>query len=159
MPDPKSRGSLDPADWAELRRDGQRMLDDMFDHLETLRDQPVWQAPPPGKFAEPIPRAPTELRDVHTQFVSCILPYSSGNAHPGFMGWVQGGGTAVGMLADMLAAGMNANLGGRDHMAIEVERQLVTWTRDLFGFPRSATGLFVTGTSAVGIRYKLSTPT
>ena len=54
----------------------------------------------------------------------------------------------VGMLAEMLAAGMNANLGGRDHMAIEVERQLVTWTRDLFGFPRSATGLFVTGTSA-----------
>ena len=38
-------------------------------------------------------------------------------------------------------------LGGRRHMAIEVERQLVTWTSELFGFPPSSTGLFVTGTS------------
>ena len=45
------------------------------------------------------------------------------------MGWVHGGGTAVGMLAEMLAAGLNANLGGRDHMPIEVERQIVEWMR------------------------------
>ena len=36
---------------------------------------------------------------------------------------------AVGMLAEMLAAGLNANLGGRDHMPIEVERQVVAWMR------------------------------
>ncbi|MGD0430157.1 MAG: pyridoxal-dependent decarboxylase [Acetobacteraceae bacterium] len=151
MSEPCLSRSLDPIDWSDLRRDGHRMLDDMFDHFEGLRDQPLWQAPPPDKLAvirETLPRAPTALRHVHSQFLSAILPYSSGNAHPGFMGWVQGGGTPVGMLAEMLAAGMNANLGGRNHMAIEVERQLVTWTRDLFGFPRSATGLFVTGTSA-----------
>ena len=41
-----------------------------------------------------------------------------GNLHPGFMGWVQGGGTVAGMLAEMLAGGLNANLGGRDHSAI-----------------------------------------
>jgi aromatic-L-amino-acid decarboxylase len=130
------------------------MLDDMFDHLETMRDQPVWRAPPPDKIAglrESLPRVPTALRDVHAQFISSILPYSSGNAHPGFMGWVQGGGTPVGMLAEMLAAGMNANLGGRDHMAIEVERQMVTWTRDLFNFPVTASGIFVTGTSAANL--------
>jgi aromatic-L-amino-acid decarboxylase len=148
MPGPHANASLDPADWREFRRDGHRMLDDMFDHLETLRDQPLWQAPPAGEFHETIARAPTPLRDVHAQFMSSILPYSSGNAHPGFMGWVQGGGTPVGMLAEMLAAGMNANVGGRDHMAIEVERQMVAWSRDLFGFPSSANGLFVTGTSA-----------
>ncbi len=122
----------------------------MFDHIQSLREQPVWQPPPPDQLAairEPLPRAPTRLRDVHAQFVRSILPYSSGNAHPGFMGWVQGGGTSVGMLADMLAAGLNANLGGRHHMAIEVERQMISWTRDLFGFPDTAGGLFVTGTS------------
>jgi aromatic-L-amino-acid decarboxylase len=151
MPEPHAPASLDPTDWQDLRRNGHRMLDTMFDHLETLRDQPVWQAPPPDILAairEPLPRSPTDLSDVHAQFVSAILPHSSGNAHPGFMGWVQGGGTPVGMLAEMLAAGMNANLGGRHHMAIEVERQMVTWTSDLFGFPRTSSGLFVTGTSA-----------
>jgi aromatic-L-amino-acid decarboxylase len=63
------------------------------------------------------------------------------------MGWVQGGGTVVGMLAEMLAAGLNANVGGRDHMAIAVEQQLASWTREMFGFPDGATGLFVTGAS------------
>jgi glutamate/tyrosine decarboxylase-like PLP-dependent enzyme len=151
MPDRDFGASLDPRNWTDLRRDGHRMLDDMFDHLETLRDQPLWRAPTAGTIGaiqEPLPRAPTALSDVHGQFLRSILPYSSGNAHPGFMGWVQGGGTPVGMLADMLAAGMNANVGGRDHMAIEVERQMGEWTRDLFGFPDTASGLFVTGTSA-----------
>ena len=51
------------------------------------------------------------------------------------MGWVHGGGTAVGMLAEMLAAGLNANLGGRDHIPIEVERQIVEWMRSDVRFP------------------------
>src|SRR6202023_1838182 len=70
---------------------------------------------------------------------------------PGFCGWVHGGGSAVGMLAEMLAAGLNANLGGRDHMPIEVERQIVEWTRQMFGFPATASGIFVTGTSMANL--------
>jgi len=80
-----------------------------------------------------------------------ILPYSVGNTHPGFMGWVHGGGTPVGMLAEMLAAGLNANLGGRDQIPIEVERQVVRWVRELFRFPDTASGLFVTGTSMANL--------
>ena len=79
------------------------------------------------------------------------MPYATGNVHPGFMGWVHGGGTAVGMLAEMLAAGLNANLGGRDHMPIEVERQIVEWMREMFGFPAGASGIFVTGTSMANL--------
>jgi glutamate/tyrosine decarboxylase-like PLP-dependent enzyme len=67
------------------------------------------------------------------------------------MGWVHGGGTAVGMLAEMLAAGLNANLGGRDHIPVEVERQIVEWTRQMFGFPNAASGIFVTGTSMANL--------
>jgi len=143
-------GSLDPDDWRDLRAQGHRMLDDMFDHLEHLRDQPLWQAPTPDmrrRFRADLPWDPQDLTAVHSQFLADIAPYSSGNAHPGFMGWVQGGGTPVGMLAEMLAAGLNANLGGRDHMPIEVERQVVNWMAELFDFPRDASGLFLTGTS------------
>jgi aromatic-L-amino-acid decarboxylase len=64
---------------------------------------------------------------------------------------VHGGGTAVGMLAEMLAAGLNANLGGRDHIPVEVERQIVEWTRQMFGFPKGASGIFVTGTSMANL--------
>jgi aromatic-L-amino-acid decarboxylase len=79
--------------------------------------------------------------------MTSILPFTARNAHPGFLGWVQGGGTPVGMLAEMLAAGLNANLGGRDQIPLEVENQVTGWMRTLFGFPAEATGLFVTGTS------------
>ena len=53
----------------------------------------------------------------------------------------------VGMLAEMLAAGLNANLGGRDHIPIEVERQIADWMRQMLRFPAGASGIFVTGTS------------
>ncbi|MDB5454481.1 MAG: putative pyridoxal-dependent decarboxylase [Caulobacter sp.] len=142
--------SLDPRDLSALRAQGHRMLDDMFDHLQGLGDGPVWRPAPDEareRFRAPLPIGPTDLGEAHATFLRDVLPYGGGNAHPGFMGWVQGAGTAVGMLAEMLAAGLNANLGGRDHMPIAVERQVLAWVRELFGFPDTATGLFQTGAS------------
>ncbi|MYM96443.1 aminotransferase class V-fold PLP-dependent enzyme [Rugamonas sp. FT81W] len=126
------------------------MLDDMIDYLRALEQRPVWQPIPDlvrASLREPLPRAGSELSEVHQIFMRQILPYAVGNAHPGFFGWVHGGGTAVGMLAEMLAAGLNANLGGRDQMPVELELQVARWMAALFGFPDTASGLFVTGTS------------
>ena len=126
------------------------MLDDALDYAEKIRERPVWQPIPAAvraRFGGGMPVAPTSLATVHEEFMTNILPYGAGNAHPDFFGWVHGGGTPVGMLAEMLAAAMNANLGGREQIPIEVERQVTGWMRDLFGFPAGASGLFVTGTS------------
>jgi aromatic-L-amino-acid/L-tryptophan decarboxylase len=142
--------SLDPNNWAEFRAQAHRMLDDMLDYTAGIRERPVWQPVPPdvrSRFSQELPAQPTPLDQVHREFMTSILPFTARNGHPGFMGWVQGGGTPVGMLAEMLAAGLNANLGGRDQMPLEVERQVAEWMRVLFGFPDGATGLFVTGTS------------
>ena len=126
------------------------MLDDMLDYLEHIRSRPVWQPIPDETrrlFREPLPHQPGDLVAVHRLFMAQVLPYAVGNAHPGFMGWVHGGGTPIGMLAEMLAAGLNANLGGRDQIPLEVERQVLAWVRELFRFPDTASGVFVTGTS------------
>ncbi len=141
---------LDPADWDALREQGHRMMDDMFDFMGQLRQRPVWQPIPDAtraRFRAPLPLAPCTLESAHASFMADVLPYAVGNAHPAFMGWVHGGGTPVGMLAEMLAAGLNANVGGRDQMPVEVERQITSWMAALLGFPSSASGLFVTGTS------------
>ncbi len=142
--------ALDPDDWHDFRVQSHRMLDDMLDHLQTLRERPVWQPIPAtvrAGFTQVLPHEPTPLAAVHARFMQEVVPYAAGNAHPGFFGWVNGGGTPVGMLAEMLAAGLNANLGGRDQMPLEVERQVLRWVREIFDFPESASGLFVTGTS------------
>ena len=75
----------------------------------------------------------------------------TGNLHPRFMGWVHGGGNPVGMLAEILAAGLNANFGGRDHAPIEVESQVVRWAAEMLGFPPEASGVLVTGTSIANL--------
>lgn len=126
------------------------MLDDMFNYVADIRHRPVWQPAPESTesiFRSPLPNESCSLPEAHDIFTAHILPYAVGNAHPGFMGWVHGGGSAVGMLAEMLAAGLNANLGGRDHIPIAVEQQVVSWMKQLFEFPETASGLFVTGSS------------
>jgi len=159
---------LDPNDWSNLRKQGHQMLDDMFDYLQNIREKPVWQQAPASvqaEFTEGLSEQGKPLSQLHETFMQQILPYSVGNAHPGFMGWVHGGGTPVGMLAEMLAAGLNANLGGRNQIPIDVEWQVVGWMRDLFGFPQSSSGILTTGTSSATIiafttaRHALQKPT
>jgi aromatic-L-amino-acid decarboxylase len=146
--------SLDPVDWTPFRQQAHEMLDDALNYIQNIRERPVWQPVPAdvrSRFREPVPLQGSNLSEVHQRFLTDILPYATGNTHPGFMGWVHGGGTPVGMLAEMLAAAINANCGGRDHIPIEVERQIVRWMQSIFGFPESATGLFVTGTSIANL--------
>jgi aromatic-L-amino-acid/L-tryptophan decarboxylase len=140
--------SLDPADWTELRALGHRMVDDMMDYLEQVRERPVWRSVPAETRAaldEPTPRGPTDPAAVYQQFREHILPYPTGNIHPRFWGWVMGTGTPLAMLADMLASGMNAHLAGYDQSPALVERQVIRWMAELLGFPAGASGLLVSG--------------
>ncbi|MGD0940733.1 MAG: aspartate aminotransferase family protein [Terracidiphilus sp.] len=149
-----SSESLDPKDWSEFRAQAHRMLDNILGYVEDIRERPVWQPIPAevrANFRSPAPRQGEALASVHAEFMREVLPYTQGNVHPGFMGWVNGGGTPVGVLAEMLAAGLNANLSGRDHIPIEVERQVTRWVAELFGFPETSSGLFVTGTSMANL--------
>jgi len=145
---------LDPADWDGLRQQAHVMLDDMLNYLRDIRSRPVWQ-PAPDEVRQALhtglPLEGATLDGLHQTFMQQILPYAVGNAHPGFMGWVQGGGTVVGMLAEMLAGGLNANVGGRNQMPVEVEREITRWMAALFGFPADASGVFVTGTSMANL--------
>lgn len=141
---------LDPVDWQGFRQSAHAMLDDLIAHVETIRDNPVWQPMPEAtrdRFARPLPRQGAPLDDVLTAARAHILPHATGNLHPLFMGWVHGAGTPAGMLAEMIAAGLNMNCGGRDHAGIAIEQQIVRWMGEVFGYPQGASGVFVTGTS------------
>ncbi len=140
--------SLDPADWSELRALGHRMVDDMMDYLEQVRERPVWRPVPAeirAALDQPTPRGPTDPAAVYQEFREHILPYPTGNIHPRFWGWVMGTGTPLAMLADMLASGMNAHLAGYDQSPALVERQVIRWMAELLGFPPGASGLLVSG--------------
>ena len=145
---------LDPADWEAFRAAGRLTLDRMIDHLARRRDGKVWQQTPPevsDRFRTTMPQAPRDMANVLADVFSDIEPYVVGNTHPLFMGWVHGAGTPAGMVAEMIAAGLDANCGGRNHIGLDVERQITRWMAQAFGFPADASGLFVTGTSSANL--------
>jgi aromatic-L-amino-acid/L-tryptophan decarboxylase len=146
--------TLDPTDWELFRTTGHQMVDDMLESQRTVRDRAPWRPVPPetkARLDEPIPFAGMPLDDVYAQFTRDILPYPIGNAHPRFWGWVKGNGTPTGMLAEMLAAGMNPNMGGFDQSAAVVERKVIAWLAELMGFPVSASGILVSGGSVANL--------
>jgi glutamate/tyrosine decarboxylase-like PLP-dependent enzyme len=152
--EPAVEEDLDPADWGATRDLAHRMMDDMLTWLETVRERPVWQPMPPevkAAFTAPLPAGETPVEAIYSEFTERILPYAMGNPHPRFWGWVMGNGTVTGMLAEMLAAAMNPNVGGADHSAINVEQQVIGWTRELIGFPADASGLLVSGGSMANL--------
>ncbi|MCU0476094.1 MAG: hypothetical protein MUC99_08305 [Anaerolineae bacterium] len=111
-PDPQE--TLDPTDaagWEALRALGHRMIDEMFDHMQTVRERPVWQPIPPDVKdrirRQPLPIEPQGAEAAYEAFARDVLGYSVGNTHPRFWGWVIGTGTPLGALADFLAGVMN----------------------------------------------------
>ncbi len=146
--------TLDPANWEEMRQLGHRMVDDMMNYLQHSGDRPAWTPIPEEVLAglqEPVPQTPRAASEVYGDFLGQVLPYNKGNIHPRFWSWVEGGGTPFGMLADMLASGMNANLAIGNHAPMYVERQVLDWSKELFGFPPTAGAILTSGASIANI--------
>lgn len=141
--------TLDPKDWDAFRTLAHRMLDASINKMQANATGRVW-TPFPDELKQNFDaELPTSGHGaLQTQaHIEQLLPYGVGNTHPRFFGWVHGSGTPGNLIADIAAAAMNANLGGRDHGAMYVEKQVERWCRELFEFPESASGLVVSGTS------------
>ncbi len=143
--------SLDPEHWDDFRALAHRALDDALDAIVAIRDVPAWQSVPEAVKAaignDPAPYEPSPTSAVYDDYLALIAPYAVGNRHPRFFGWVHGSGSPSGMLAELLTAGLDVNAGGRDHAAVYIERRVIRWCADLFGFPAGASGIITTGTS------------
>ncbi len=148
------RTSLDPADWDEFGALARRMVDDMLEFLRTLRDRPVWQPVPDEVRAaldEPLPRTAQGEAATYQSFLENVLPYTNGNRHPRFFGWVQGNGTPLGMMADMLAAGMNPHMAGFAQAPALVEERVLRWLVEVMHFPPAASGVLALGGTMANI--------
>lgn len=138
-----------PAEEAAFRTLAHRMVNDILDHLLSLHEQPTWQEMPAAvrtALAEPIPWHGIGADAAYDHFRTRVLPYTNGNLHPRFFGWVQGNGTLLGMMADMLAAGLNPHMAGFNQAPALVEQQVIDWLAGLLGMP-GASGTLVSGGS------------
>lgn len=146
--------TLDPQDWHATRELGHRMVDDMMDYLQTIREQPAWRPIPQrvkNHLQQPLPLTPQGDEHTYQDFLENVLPYPHGNIHPRYWGFVNGTGSALGMLSEMLAAAMNPNCGGADHSAIYVEQQVINWCKEMLDYAPEASGVLVSGGSMANL--------
>lgn len=142
--------TLDPDNWDSMRTLAHQMVDDMMDYLEKIRQEPSWRMMPPEAkqfLQKPIPQKAENIQQVYQDFKQFILPYNKGNIHPRFFAWVQGTGTPMGVMAEMLAAAMNPNVAIGEHAAMYVELQVISWCREMLNYPSTASGILLSGAS------------
>jgi hypothetical protein len=150
------RSTLDPSDWESARAEAHKMLDISLDFLEKARDRPAW-LPLPNEvrrrlLCEVLPEHGKPMTEVCQDVIDDVLPYSGGNTHPRFWGWVHGSGTVGGVIAEMMTAAMNSNVGLCSHSGVLIERQVIEWMRQLFEFPiATGGGVIVSGTSMAAV--------
>ena len=150
----RTEETLDPNNWEDYKTLAHQMIEDIFQFLSSVSQQPVWQKTPHSvkdNFKKPLPKAAENINTIYKEFQENILPFRKGNIHPRFFSWVEGNGTITGVLGDMLASAMNSNLGIGDHSAVYVEHQVIDWCKQIVGFPSTASGTLVAGGSIANI--------
>ncbi|PHP64903.1 amino acid decarboxylase [Zhengella mangrovi] len=146
--------TLDPRNWDDVRQTAHAMVDDAIAYLADIRDKPVWQDMPEDVrkcFRGPVPQTGQVLEAVYEDLKTGLMPYPMGNIHPRFWMWYMGASNFTGALGDFLAAIVGSNLGGGNHAAALIDRQVVDWLKEMMGFPLEASGTLTSGGSAANL--------
>ena len=92
----------------------------------------------------PLPRSGVGLEATIERVASEVLPRSLSHSHPRSFPFIDGSGLEAGVAAAVLAAALDANLGGGAAAASEVEDVAWRWLAELIGFP-AGIGHFTSG--------------
>ncbi len=150
-PDP-----VDDLDWEPSRATalGHDAVDLWGEFLQRLPDLPIHRGHATDDVAAAmaweVPDAPEDLADLLADTRDLVLDWSMYPGHGGFFGYVSGSGTVPGAPADLLAAGLNNNLGGwrLSPGLTELEQRLLGWFSHRLGLPGTAGGYLTSGGSA-----------
>ncbi|MEO7999843.1 MAG: pyridoxal-dependent decarboxylase, partial [Gemmatimonadaceae bacterium] len=145
---------MDPANWDTFTSVAHKAVDEMAEHLSSIRDKPVWQPMPQSvkdSLAQPVPRSGIGDAAAYDAFTTNVLPYPGGNLHPRFWGWVMGTGVPSAMVAEFLAAGLNPNCGGFEQAPQLVETQVISWMSELLLDDATASGVLVSSASVANL--------
>lgn len=122
------------------------------DLLARLPELPVrgrWSAEEVRRaVAIPLPEEPMPEAELLAYLREVALSWSTYPGHPRFLAYISGTGTVPGAAADLLAAGVNMNVGGWQlaPSATEIELALTrSFAREVFGLPEGSGGLITSG--------------
>jgi glutamate/tyrosine decarboxylase-like PLP-dependent enzyme len=137
----------------QFRSAGHDIVDRIAGLLESIREHPVTPAESPHKVREALAASralPEEGRDADSLLrnaADLLFTHSLFNGHPRFYGYITSSAAPVGILAGLLAAAVNANVGAWKlaPMATEIEVQVIRWLAEFIGYPTDCGGLLPSG--------------
>lgn len=136
----------------EFRKLGHALVDKIATLLDELPERPVTSGAAPQTIrqrlgTDPLPEYGVPAAALLEEASDLLFDYSLFNGHPRFWGYITGAPAPIGVLADLLAAAVNPNVGAfiLSPMATEIEAQTIRWLADLIGFPSTSGGLLVSG--------------
>jgi glutamate/tyrosine decarboxylase-like PLP-dependent enzyme len=137
----------------QFRSLGHDLVDRIADFLASIRTRPVMRAESPEEVRAAVSakRAlPEEGQDpgaLLRDTAALLFEHSLFNGHPRFYGYITSSAAPIGMLADLLAAAVNPNVGAwkLSPMATEIEAQVIRWLAQFIGYPAHCGGLLLSG--------------
>lgn len=142
-----------------FRRAGHAMVELIAERLAAIPDGPVTPGETPLdvqaalEASAPLPEDGCDVDRLLRDTADLLFAHSLFNGHPRFFGYITSSPAPIGMLGDLLAAAVNANVGSwrLGPMATEIEAQTVRWIAELIGFPPGGGGLLVSGGNMANI--------
>lgn len=118
---------------------------------------PVVAARSPEELAarlnEPAPESPRAFPELLERLEREVFPFMARNEHPGYFAYIPGSGTWPSALGDLIASGLNMDVGswGLSAGPSQLEVVVLDWFKQWIGYPTDAAGILTSGGSAANM--------
>src|SRR6476620_4226298 len=136
----------------EFRQAGHRLVDDIGSFLDRIAYGPVTTGESPQALQQllsqpELPENGTGALELIAKASDILFNHSLFNGHPKFLGYITSSPAPIGMLAELLAAAVNANVGAYvlSAAATEIEKQTIQWLGQFIGLKGNFGGILVSG--------------
>ena len=136
----------------EFKKIGYKLIDTIADFFDTIENYPVTHGESPLTLQKAIGDSSLPEHGLSAELIiskssDLLLNHSLFNGHPKFLGFITSSPSPIGVLADLMAAAVNQNVGAQvlSPMATEIEKQTVKWLAEFIGVSPSYGGILVSG--------------
>ena len=136
----------------EFKKLGYQLVDAIAGFMDNIDEHPVTRGESPLEIQNVLgdsgfPKHGKTAQEIVTRSTELLLDHSLFNGHPKFLGYITSSPAPIGILADMLAAAVNQNVGAQilSPMATEIEKQTIQWLAEFIGVSPSYGGILVSG--------------
>ena len=137
---------------ADFKKIGYQLVDTIAEFMEGINDYPVTTGESPIQLQNllgnsKLPENGSTPNEIISRASDLLINHSLFNSHPKFFGYITSSPAPIGILADMMAAAVNQNVGAQilSPMATEIEKQTIKWLAEFIGVSPNYGGILVSG--------------